>query len=285
MSNPRPNPSTNGYDAFNQSWVNAPLPASNGAASFDHNVASSHAQSHGFQQHGAPVVPYSYSNPNRIPGASEATSQHAAAAYAGPMSPGQVQVAATAFPQFAAGASGSTSRRDSRGGHPQPAPPSSGPAQDYNHPTAASTAAWTPAPYQGRQPGVDHNQPPSLVYGQQDRLVSSQVREGARRPPVDAGPGTLAGTQQKCIIPGCQYETYYNVAEQEQMEYCGHGHEIQAMETGFVKRCAMCKRRPRRSGERVCGRVCREQQRYAPQVQGSYYGVQVTRREPHARPR
>ncbi len=59
----------------------------------------------------------------------------------------------------------------------------------------------------------------------------------------------------------------------------------QAIETGFAKPCAMCKRRPRRSGERVCGRVCREQERQALQVQGSYYGVNVTRREPQTRPR
>ena len=35
-----------------------------------------------------------------------------------------------------------------------------------------------------------------------------------------------SGSQQRCIIPGCQYPAYYNVAEQEQMEYCGHGHEL-----------------------------------------------------------
>ena len=39
------------------------------------------------------------------------------------------------------------------------------------------------------------------------------------RMPVD-GPGS------RCIIPGCQYPAYYNVAEQELMEYCGHGHEL-----------------------------------------------------------
>jgi hypothetical protein len=33
-------------------------------------------------------------------------------------------------------------------------------------------------------------------------------------------------SQQRCIIPGCQYPAYYNVAEEEQMEYCGHGHEL-----------------------------------------------------------
>ena len=62
----------------------------------------------------------------------------------------------------------------------------------------------------------------------------------------------------------------------------------QAIETGFVKPCAMCKGRPRRSGERVCGPVCRERERKALPVQGTYYGVSVarqprreqTRREP-----
>ena len=39
---------------------------------------------------------------------------------------------------------------------------------------------------------------------------------------VDKG----SGSQQRCIIPGCQYPAYYNVAEEEQMEYCGHGHEL-----------------------------------------------------------
>jgi hypothetical protein len=46
----------------------------------------------------------------------------------------------------------------------------------------------------------------------------------------------------------------------------------------------MCKGRPRRTGERVCGRTCRERERQARQVQGSYYGVPVVRRESRARP-
>ena len=59
----------------------------------------------------------------------------------------------------------------------------------------------------------------------------------------------------------------------------------QAIESGFVEPCAMCKGRPRRTGERVCGPVCRERERLGLPVQGSYYGVSVTRREPQTRPR
>jgi hypothetical protein len=45
----------------------------------------------------------------------------------------------------------------------------------------------------------------------------------------------------------------------------------------------MCKGRPRRTGERVCGRTCRERERQARLVQGSYsgYDVSVVRRESH----
>lgn len=54
----------------------------------------------------------------------------------------------------------------------------------------------------------------------------------------------------------------------------------QAVATGLVASCAMCKGRPRRTGERVCGSICRERERQARLVQGSYYGVPVVRREP-----
>lgn len=300
-----------GYDHFTQAWGNASLPTSNGAASFDHNVASSHVQSQSLQQHGAPVAASSYyPKLNQIAAASEAPQQHAA--YPALVSPVQAaRTAVTAGPQFTGGASGSAPR-DTRRGHkleqsrPQAAAVSpqlniSGLPQDYHH----LSAGWTPAPSDasvnarrpshsgshGRQPGADYSLPsptqPSL--GRQRRSSSqhydppspqAQAQKSARVS-VDAGPET----QQRCIIPGCQYAAYYNVAEQEQMEYCGHGHELQAIETGFAKPCAMCKRRPRRTGERVCGRVCKEQERQALQVQGSYYGVQVTRREPQTRPR
>src|SRR5579863_1195696 len=42
----------------------------------------------------------------------------------------------------------------------------------------------------------------------------------------------------------------------------------QAITTGLVNSCAMCKQRPRRTGERVCGRTCRERDRQATQIQG-----------------
>jgi hypothetical protein len=42
----------------------------------------------------------------------------------------------------------------------------------------------------------------------------------------------------------------------------------------------MCKGRPRRTGERVCGPTRRERERQVAQVQGPYNGVQVARREP-----
>lgn len=58
----------------------------------------------------------------------------------------------------------------------------------------------------------------------------------------------------------------------------------QAVSTGLVASCAMCKERPRRTNERVCGRTCGERDRQARQVQGTYYGVPVVRREPRARP-
>ncbi|KAH9053807.1 hypothetical protein EDB87DRAFT_1649574 [Lactarius vividus] len=305
----------NGYDPFTQAWGNnASLPASNGAASFDHNVASSHVQSQSLQQHGAPIAagPY-YPKLNQIAAVSEAPQQQQhAAAYPALISPDARTV--TAAPHFTGGASGSVPR-DTRRGHkldqsrPQAAAAISpqlnisGLPQDYHH----LSAGWTPpAPgdtsvsagqqrrrrrpshpgSHGPQPGVDYSLPsptqPSLA--RQHRLAASSQHYDPPSPP-QAREGASPGTQPRCIIPGCQYAAYYNVAEQEQMEYCGHGHELQAIETGFAKPCAMCKRRPRRSGERVCGRVCKEQERQALQVQGSYYGVQVTRREPQTRPR
>lgn len=58
----------------------------------------------------------------------------------------------------------------------------------------------------------------------------------------------------------------------------------QAVSTGLVATCVICKERPRRTSERVCGRTCRAQEHQARQVQGSYYGVPVVRRESRARP-
>ena len=56
---------------------------------------------------------------------------------------------------------------------------------------------------------------------------------------VDTGSGSLgpgSQSQQRCIIPGCQYLAYYNVAEDEQMEYCGHVHELCVL-FYFLTRC------------------------------------------------
>ena len=56
----------------------------------------------------------------------------------------------------------------------------------------------------------------------------------------------------------------------------------QAVSTGLVASCVMCKSRPRRTGERVCGRNCRDKERHGGQVHGSYYGVSVVRTEPRS---
>jgi len=142
------------------------------------------------------------------------------------------------------------------------------------------------------KPGVSYKLPspthPSL--GQQrgasalyydSPTVQAQVWEGSW---LSVGAGL--GTQQQCSIPGCNYGAYYNVTEEEQMEYCGHDHELRAVETGFANPCMICKTRPRRSGERVCGRVCREKEleRQALQVQG-YYDVRMPRRKSQTRSR
>jgi len=87
-------------------------------------------------------------------------------------------------------------------------------------------------------------------------------------------------TRKKCRIPDCTYPAYYDFAEQEQSEYCGQYHQLQALSSGLVASCAMCKGRPRRINERVCGRTCREQDRQARPVQGSFFGEPVVRRVP-----
>lgn len=108
--------------------------------------------------------------------------------------------------------------------------------------------------------------------------IYNNMASTGRRPtnsPPDASP-------IKCRIPDCTYNAYYDDAEKEQTEYCGQGHELQAVSTGLMPSCAVCKGRPRRTGERVCGRTCRERERQARPVQGSYYGVPVVRHEPRA---
>ena len=88
------------------------------------------------------------------------------------------------------------------------------------------------------------------------------------------------------------------------MEYCGHDHELwvylfshmcgprnsialvvfrRAVETGFANPCIICKTRPRRSGKRVCGRVCREKERQI--LQGYYYDVQMPQHKSQTRSR
>jgi len=276
-----------GYDPFtgNQIWGNT-SPTLNGASvSFDHT--SSHPQqSQGFQELGASVAAtsYPYSKLNQIPGASE-TSQHQHTPYGAQISP-TTQV----------------SRSTSRSRYPPAAQPAVVPqldisSQDYHPAAPAAWAAPSDPPVHAGRHRLSHSggrvdysnnqssstQQPSL--GQQRRpsydplSPPTPTREDTRMS-VDPSPG-----QPRCIIPGCRYPAYFNVAEQEQKEYCGHGHEIEAIETGIAKPCAMCKGRPRRIGERVCGPVCRDRERQALQVQGSYYGVQVTRREPQTRPR
>jgi len=118
---------------------------------------------------------------------------------------------------------------------------------------------------------LSSGQPPFSFY---DNMTSSGRRSLATNSPpqADAGP-------KKCRIPDCTYNAHYDISEQEQTEYCGQGHELQALATGLVASCAVCKGRPRRNGERVCGRTCRERERQARSVGGSYYGVPIVRRD------
>jgi len=104
--------------------------------------------------------------------------------------------------------------------------------------------------------------------------------EPPRNPQVNGPPST---SPPKCRIPDCTYNAYYDVAQQEQTEYCGDGHKLQAVLTGLVATCVMCNSRPRRRNEMVCGTTCREQERVARRVHGSYYGVTTFRRESQAR--
>jgi len=254
------------------------------------------SQSH--QQHGASVVggPYSYTG-----GMASDAPQHAAYTTS-PISPtspvGSTTRATSQFPGLG-GASSSASHEFGRGRTGQQLETL---AQDYNH----LDAGWSPEPsvntgrrssrsgsHVGQQPRAEYNQTSptqSTFISGRPRRSSSQLYDpnSSPAPPLDdtrMSVDTSSGSQKLCIIPRCQYTAYYNVAEGELMEYCGHGHELQAIETGFVKPCVMCKGRPRRTGERVCGPVCRERERLAVPVHGNYYGVPVTRREPQTRPR
>jgi len=235
-----------------------------------------------------------------------------------------------------------------------PSPPdASRPAESLAGPGYHLDANWAPADNGRNMYGG--NPPPTLSQGQSQQGWSegynnngsrpSQYSSQRHNPPPpngahddDTGPGI---SQKNCKIPGCPYPAYFNHADQEQTEYCGQAHELkaiatglvdpcvvckgrparmgervcgrtcrerarearqvkssqvqgteyygqahepEAIATGLVETCVMCKGRPRRTGERVCGRTCRERAREARQVQGSYYGVPVTRYEAQTRP-
>ncbi|KAI9439525.1 hypothetical protein H4582DRAFT_1941315 [Lactarius indigo] len=215
-----------GYDPYTQSWGNPP---SNGAASFDHNVASSQFRSR--QQNGAPVAagPY-YPELNQIAAASEAPQRHAAA-YPAPVQAAARTTAVTAAgaPQFTGGGASGSTPRDTRRGHkleqsgPQAAAASpqlniSGLPRDYHQ--HLSAAGWTPAPvvagrrpshadpHAGRRPGADYSlpsstQPPierqrrcapvllsvAVVYGDAHDAVSLIATLRSVLTTIDAGPG------------------------------------------------------------------------------------------------
>jgi len=110
---------------------------------------------------------------------------------------------------------------------------------------------------QGRSQGHNND---GLDWSSRPPPHSSQRRNPPSpwpRPQNDVDGG---GTSQKknCIIPDCPYPAYYNYVDQEPTEYCGQRHELQAIAIGLVNTCVICEGRPRLTGERVCGRTCRE---------------------------
>ncbi|KAI0268476.1 hypothetical protein BGY98DRAFT_1190614 [Russula aff. rugulosa BPL654] len=179
------------------------------------------------------------------------------------------------------------------------------PKASHPHPTRNATS-HDPNPIRGHQPPVVSSTVPrpigdlerrSLASDQQQWALAGDGRSGRHFPPPSGGPpiynniSSNGGRQtdagpKRCRIPDCTYNAYYDVSEQEQTEYCGQGHQLQAVSTGLVASCVICKSRPRRTGERVCGRNCRDKECQAGQVQGSYYGVPVVRPDPRlgARP-
>jgi len=277
----------NSQDPFSQ-WGNSPTDS---AATFGLDVASPHPSSQGLQQRGA--ASYSYSGGTAPISTGPSTARTTSSQFPGPSA---------------------SAPRDSRRGRQDAVPqapsvppplntlgldlPDSG-WQDRNR----LSAGWPGSPPTGdtsanaiprrssrsgshsQQQRVEYS-PTQTTFGNGNQRRPSPQRYDPPAPPLEdtqMSVDPISGSQRKCIIPDCHYPAYYNVAEEELMEYCGHGHELQAIETGFVKPCAMCKARPRRTNERVCGPVCRERERNAHIVQGSYYGVQVTRREPRTR--
>jgi len=163
------------------------------------------------------------------------------------------------------------------------------------HFSAPEIQDWPPADNGGNI--NEGHLPPTLLQGQfqgrNDNQAPRPSRQSYQRrnPPSPPSPSppppnvAYGGdtSQKNCIIPDCPYPAYYNYADQEQTEYCGQGHELHAIATGLVDTCVMCKGRPRLTGERVCGRICKERAREAHLIRGSYYGVQVTRYEPQTR--
>ncbi|KAI0298056.1 hypothetical protein B0F90DRAFT_839633 [Multifurca ochricompacta] len=125
-----------------------------------------------------------------------------------------------------------------------------------SHQRPAPVVDYNMAPPSRSQP-VEQQQRHNLALKTYSSHRPQAQQEGVRPPP----PTASSHAAQKCIIPDCPYKAYYNYAEQEQTEYCGQGHELHAIDTGLVKPCVICKGRPRRTGERVCGRVCRERER------------------------
>jgi len=118
--------------------------------------------------------------------------------------------------------------------------------------------------------------PPNASRPAEERSLAG-LGSSRNNPPSPPSPIVTVNSQKNCIIPGCPYPVYYNYADQEQTEYCDQDHELDAVTTGFMDTCVMCKGRPRRTGERVCGRTCRERAREARPVQGTYYGARTIR--------
>jgi len=248
-----------GVNQFNQTWGNPHLPATNDIPATSHPLTS--------QQPGAPThyQPRNVDNMTSIP--------H------GQIHPPQLSPTSLSHLK-ASHLSGNANHDHIRGHQPSVVSPT------LHHPTEDPTRSRI----EYHTPTSDHQQwvldggstrghlPPSS--GQPPTYHTISAHAHGRRPtndPPDASP-------KKCRIPDCTYNAYYDVSEQELTEYCGQGHELQAISTGLVASCVMCRGRPRRTGERVCGRTCREQESQARQVQGSYYGSPVVRREHRARP-
>ncbi|KAI0260461.1 hypothetical protein BC834DRAFT_900807 [Gloeopeniophorella convolvens] len=289
------------YPSISHTWGGAQGSPANPVPS-DHGRGVSYPYLSGQQPGKSESVPVSMASP--YPNRTEST--HEATRYTSPaLTPQQLARASTA--QFAESASTDLEEYGSTLGHHQrlhqfpPSPVVSPPAyiphatgdpslpgQDY-YADPSINAPWGQGNdadgnrFQEQPAGLNHATASQLTQrrrsSQSSHLSISPTSSDAHSTPTD----TRARTKQSCAIPDCPYKAYYNVSEQEQMEYCGQGHELQAIRTGFAKPCVSCRGRPRRIGERVCSRSCREAERRAQQVQGTYYGVQVTRREPYTR--